>query len=76
MTVVPFRGPEYIIPPGAEGIANLVFDVPKDARGVKGGILDGEESEGGSGPRRSESLFEIKCKVEIKLTMGMGRCVD
>ncbi|KDR78551.1 hypothetical protein GALMADRAFT_117961 [Galerina marginata CBS 339.88] len=72
LTTVPFRGPEYIIPPGAEGIANLVFDVPKHTRGARGGILDGEEGEGGSGPRHSESLFEIKCKVEVKLTMGMG----
>ncbi|KAF9557085.1 hypothetical protein CPC08DRAFT_67284 [Agrocybe pediades] len=72
LTTVPFRGAEYIIPPGAEGVANLVFDVPKHARGVKGGILDGEEAEGGTGPRHSESLFEIKCKVEVKLAMGMG----
>lgn len=75
LTVVPFRGPEYIIPPGAEGIANLVFDVPKQARGVSGGLLDGEEAENGTGPRRTESLFEIRCKVEVKLTMGVGRCV-
>ncbi|KAH9481910.1 hypothetical protein JR316_0006440 [Psilocybe cubensis] len=72
LTTVPFRGPEYIIPPGAEGVANLVFDIPKHARGVRGGTLDGEEAEGGTGPRHTESLFEIKCKVEVKLAMGMG----
>ena len=27
LTTVPFRGPEYIIRPGAEGVANLVLDV-------------------------------------------------
>ncbi|PPQ69295.1 hypothetical protein CVT26_001613 [Gymnopilus dilepis] len=70
LTTVPFRGPEYIIPPGAEGIANLVFDVPRHARGVRGGTLDGEE--GGDGPRHTESLFEIRCKVEVRLIMGMG----
>lgn len=70
LTTVSFRGPEYIIPPGAEGIANLVFDVSKDARGVRGGILDGAE---GDGPRHTESLFEIRCKVEVRLIMGMGR---
>ncbi|KAJ3512011.1 hypothetical protein NLJ89_g3769 [Agrocybe chaxingu] len=70
LTTVPFRGPEYIVPPGAEGVANLVFDVPKYARGVRGGTLDGEESEGG--PRHSESLFEIRCKVEVKFSLGMG----
>ena len=73
LTTVPFRGPEYIIPPGAEGIANLVFDVPRHARGVRGGTLDGEE--GGDGPRHTESLFEIRCKVEVRLIMGMGRYV-
>jgi len=74
LTTVPYRGPEYIIPPGAEGVANLVFDVPKHARGVRGGTLDGEEIEEGKGARRhSESLFEIRCKVEVKLSMGMGR---
>ncbi|PPQ83980.1 hypothetical protein CVT25_000526 [Psilocybe cyanescens] len=72
LTTVPFRGPEYTIPPGAEGVANLVFDIPKYARGVRGGTLDGEEAEGGIGPRHTESLFEIKCKVEVKLAMGMG----
>ncbi|KAF9477727.1 hypothetical protein BDN70DRAFT_880830 [Pholiota conissans] len=72
LITVPFRGAEYIIPPGAEGVANLVFDVPKHARGVRGGTLDGEELEGGHGLRHSDSLFEIRCKVEVKLTMGMG----
>ncbi|KAF8800493.1 hypothetical protein BYT27DRAFT_7227437 [Phlegmacium glaucopus] len=72
LTTVPFRGPEYIIPPGAEGVANLVFDVPKLARGVQGGTLDGESKEEGGQPRRTESLFEIRCEVEVKLGMGIG----
>ena len=75
LTTVPFRGPEYIIPPGAEGVANLVFDVPKHARGVQGGVLDGESEEDGGQPRQTESLFEIRCKVEVKLGMGFGRSV-
>ena len=75
LTTVPFRGPEYIIPPGAEGVANLVFDVPKHARGVQGGVLDGESEEDGGQPRQTESLFEIQCKVEVKLGMGFGRSV-
>ena len=41
----------YIIPPG---VANLVFDVPKHARGIK-------EAKGWVDPRHTESLFEIKC---------------
>lgn len=59
--------------PGTEGVANLVFDVPKEARGVRGGTLDGEELEEGGQLRVSESLFEIRCRVEVKLGMGMGR---
>ena len=75
LTTVPFRGPEYIIPPGAEGVANLVFDVPKDVRGVQGGALDGAGEEDGGQPRRTESLFEIRCQVQVKLGMGIGRYV-
>ncbi|KAF8799087.1 hypothetical protein BYT27DRAFT_7318388 [Phlegmacium glaucopus] len=68
---VPLRGSEYIIPPGAEGVANLVFDVPKLARGVQGCTLDGESKKDGGQPRRTESLFEIRCEVEVKLGMGI-----
>ncbi|KII84382.1 hypothetical protein PLICRDRAFT_69836, partial [Plicaturopsis crispa FD-325 SS-3] len=32
LTTVAFRGQEYIVPPGTEGVANLVFDIPKNAR--------------------------------------------
>lgn len=70
LTVVPFRGAEYTIPSGAEGVASLVFDVPKEARGVRGGTLDGDETEP---PRMTESLFEVRCSVEIKMAMGFGR---
>ncbi|RXW17103.1 hypothetical protein EST38_g8757, partial [Candolleomyces aberdarensis] len=69
LTHVPFRGPEYIIPPGAEGVANLVFDVPKHSRGVRGGTLEGDEADP---PRHTESLFEIHCTVDIKMSMGFG----
>ncbi|TFK21478.1 hypothetical protein FA15DRAFT_623931 [Coprinopsis marcescibilis] len=69
LTHVPFRGPEYQIPPGAEGVATLVFDVPKHSRGIRGGILDGDETDP---PRTTESLFEIRCSVDIRMTMGFG----
>ncbi|KAK0470314.1 uncharacterized protein EV420DRAFT_1298724 [Desarmillaria tabescens] len=68
LLTVPFRSPEYIIPPGAEGVASLVFDVSGSARSVKGGHLEGDESEG----RRTDALFEIRASVEIKMTMGLG----
>ncbi|KAF8800439.1 hypothetical protein BYT27DRAFT_6832052 [Phlegmacium glaucopus] len=59
-------------PSGAEGVVNLVFDVPKLARGVQGSTLDGESEGDGGQPRRTESLFEIWCEVEVKLGMGIG----
>ncbi|KAI0706423.1 hypothetical protein C8Q76DRAFT_818795 [Earliella scabrosa] len=66
LTSVSFRGPEYIIQPGVEGVANLVVDIPKHARGVKGGRRQGE------GNRSTESLFEVRCILGIKLAMGIG----
>ncbi|KAF8324374.1 hypothetical protein F5887DRAFT_1165859 [Amanita rubescens] len=70
LTNVAFRGPEYIIHPGVEGVANLVFDIPKTAREVKGGVyLD----EGYHSPRETQSLFEVQCIVSVKMTMGIGR---
>jgi hypothetical protein len=70
LTTVAFSGPEYVIPPGAEGVASLVFDVPKHARGVKGGTREGAEGE----DRLTEALFEVRCNVGIKIAMGIGRC--
>jgi hypothetical protein len=70
LTHVAFHGPEYIIHPGVEGIANLVFDIPKTARGVKGGVyLD----EGYRSPRETQSIFEVQCIVSAKMSMGIGR---
>jgi len=70
LTTVPFRGQEYVVPPGVEGVASLVFDVPTFARGVKGGTRDGDEAE----HRTTEALFEVRCIVGIKMLMGIGRC--
>ncbi|KAH9933556.1 uncharacterized protein BXZ73DRAFT_77184 [Epithele typhae] len=66
LTSVSFKGPEYIIGPGVEGVANLVVDVPKTARGVRGGRRFGE------GNKSTECLFEVRCTVGIKLGMGIG----
>lgn len=66
---VPYRGPEYIIPPGAEGVASLVFDVPKHARGVSGGLLLGDPSAKTKG---TQAIFEVRCVLGIKMTMGFG----
>jgi len=68
---VAFRGPEYTITPGAEGVASLVFDVPKFARGVKGGIREDHDEEA----KITEPLFEVQCILSIKISMGIGRYV-
>lgn len=69
LTSVNFKGPEYVVPSGVEGMASLVFDVPKDARGVRGGLLEGDEES----DKQTESIFEIKCSLSIKIGMGIGR---
>ncbi|KAI0077291.1 hypothetical protein K474DRAFT_1661914 [Panus rudis PR-1116 ss-1] len=70
LTNVSFRGQEYVILPGSEGVANLVFDVPRNARGVKGGKRHGDEED--QAGKTSEPLFEVRCIVGVKLGMGFG----
>lgn len=69
LTSVSFRGQDYIIQPGSEGVANLVFDVPENARGVNGRQRYGDEEE----VRVTNCLFEVQCLVSVKLAMGFGR---
>lgn len=69
LTSVSFRGPEYVIQPGVEGVAALVFDIPPSARGVKGGQRQGGEANNCT----TEALFEVQCLIVVKLTMGIGR---
>lgn len=69
LTSVSFRGQEYIIQPGTEGVANLVFDVPRHARGVKGGPRHGDEDE----ETVTAALFEVLCIIDVKLSMGFAR---
>lgn len=70
-----FRGAEYCVQAGTEGVANLVFDVPKVARVVKGGIREGTDDDEG-GRRRTEPLFEIRCILSLKVGMGIGQYVE
>lgn len=53
-----------------EGVANLMFDIPRNARGVKGGAR--EQAEEGE-RHHTEALFEVKASVLIKIGMGVGR---
>jgi len=57
--------------PGTEGVATLVFNVPKAARVVKGGVREGaDDNEGGK--KRIEPLFELHCILGVKIGMGIG----
>ncbi|OCH87986.1 hypothetical protein OBBRIDRAFT_836941 [Obba rivulosa] len=68
LTSVTFRSAEYILHPGAEGVANLVVDVPRNARGVRGGMRYGDEDRAAG----HNHLFQVQCVLGIALTMGLG----
>lgn len=53
-------------------MAHLVFHVPPHARGVRGGVRDGGQDERGR-HRRERALFEVRCGLGVKMTMGFGR---
>jgi hypothetical protein len=53
-----------------EGVANLVFDIPKNARGVKGGTR--ERTDDGD-HKHIEALFDVRTSITVVLGMGVGR---
>ena len=67
---VPFEGSEYTLPPGGEGVAHLVFDVPLTAKGVRGGTYESDADEDG---QVSEALFTLQATIQVKIVMGPGR---
>jgi len=67
---VPFEGLEYTLPPGGEGVAHLVFDVPLTAKGVRGGTYERDTDEAG---QVSEALFTLQASIQVKVVMGLGR---
>jgi hypothetical protein len=74
---VTFRGPEYIAHPGTEGIANLVFDVPRAARTVSA-----YPRHGGDGDdeldvfkKKTAPLFEVRGVLAVRIVMPVGRFV-
>lgn len=66
---VAFRGPEYIVQSGTEGVAKLVFDVPKTAHGVRTGRFECGDVDV---HREMDSLFDVQCFINIKIGMGIG----
>ncbi|KAF8556498.1 hypothetical protein OG21DRAFT_1506414 [Imleria badia] len=65
-TQVEFRGPEYSVPPGVEGIARLVIDIPRHSRGVKGGLRVDDNG------RTTEGFFEVGCTLRLRIDMPPG----
>jgi len=60
------------VQPGTEGVASLVFDVPRNARSVKGGPRDGD----GQQETVTDCLFEVRCTLGIKIGLPLGRFVN
>lgn len=68
VTEVGFRGPEYSVPPGVEGIACLVVDIPRHSRGVKGGLRVDDTG------KVTEGFFEVRCALRLRIDMPPGGC--
>lgn len=67
---MPFRGPEYTVSAGSEGVASLMLDIPRKACGVVCGPReDFYEREGSKTP----PLFFVQCVLSVKLSMGFAR---
>lgn len=73
LLAVPFRGPEYTVFPSSEGLANLIIDVPRKARGVIGGLRQDCEERGRT---QKPSLFFVQCILSVKLGLGFGTYVN
>jgi hypothetical protein len=50
-------------------MANLVFDAPKNSRGVKGSQRPGDEDS----TKLLAPLFGVKCILTVTMSMGFGR---
>lgn len=66
VTEVEFRGHEYMVPPGIEGVANLVINIPRSSRGSRGGARVGENG------NITDCLFEVCCSLRLRVDMPIG----
>ncbi|CAE6429818.1 unnamed protein product [Rhizoctonia solani] len=64
-----FHSAEYCCPPGLEGVAKLVINIPRTARTVKGGSRESGEA---GGDKAIPALFDIRGSVNVRLCMGVG----
>ncbi|KAG9039370.1 hypothetical protein FRB95_010658 [Tulasnella sp. JGI-2019a] len=70
---IPFSGPEYCVPPGGEGVANLVFDVPWSAISSMGALREGDPTQPRKPSRSAEKLiFGVECEVMVTIGLGVG----
>ena len=69
VTEVEFRGHEYMVPPGIEGVANLVINIPRSSRGSRGGSRVDENG------KMIDCLFEVRCSLKLQVDMPIERCV-
>ncbi|KAG1896857.1 uncharacterized protein F5891DRAFT_1051327 [Suillus fuscotomentosus] len=66
VTEVEFRSHEYMVPPGIEGVANLVINIPRSSRGSRGGARVGENG------NTTDCLFEVRCSLRLRIDMPIG----
>ncbi|QRV89819.1 structural constituent of cell wall [Ceratobasidium sp. AG-Ba] len=69
LVTAPFNTAEYCCPPGVDGVAKLVINVPRTARTVKGGSR--ESGEAGS-DKSIPALFDVRGSITVRLCMGVG----
>ncbi|CAE7062322.1 unnamed protein product [Rhizoctonia solani] len=64
-----FHSAEYCCPPGLEGVAKLVVNIPRTVRTVKGGSRESGEA---GADKAIPALFDIRGSVNVRLCMGVG----
>lgn len=63
---VPFHGPEYTVQAFSEGVAHLVLNIPRSARGVRKGPR--EAMDGRGEPYWKDGLFSVQCYIVVSLS--------
>lgn len=72
---IPFSGPEYCVPPGGEGVANLVFDVPWSAVSSMGALREGDPDRPQKRRGAEKLIFGVDCEVTVTVGLGIGAYV-
>lgn len=68
------------MPPGGEGVAHLVFDVPKNAISSMGGLRETDQDRDRESAQRRRAIekliFGVECEVVVTVGMGLGAYVS